>query len=755
VKSSACFVVVVANMTVEVDSGAEFEIAHVLCTDIVGYSKLMIDQQTDLLRKLSDVVRATDPFRRAEQAGKLLRIPTGDGMVLVFFTHPQDPVECAVQIARGLKVHPEIHLRTGVHSGPVSRMSDVNQQSNVAGAGINIGQRVMDCGDAGHILLSKRVAEDLAHYSKWRPHLQELGECEVKHGAKIDLFNLYTGEVGNPAPPEKFRRATQEQDAAALAADATTAAAVRRALALRRRKFTLVAGSLLAMLAVATMFWIFSQRKPATATVSSALQKAAGIASLAVKPLDNFSGDPSKNYFADGMTDELITKLSQISALKRVISRSTMMKYRQSPKSSADIARELNVEAVVEGSVVLSGDQARISVQLIEAASDKNLWTESYTRSVANIVNLQNEVALAIANAIELKLTPGEKARLASARVVNPQAYDYYLRAKNAQATEQAVDASIEMLEKAVSLDNAFADGYAELSTLYGSKGYFFDPGNNQWVIKADQAAAKALQLNPDLPAALLARAELHWRPSTGFQHDEAIVETRHALAVAPNFGEAYEQLGGFYFHVGLIEEALQQYKKADEITPDDPGIKFHFGYLALLQGRYGEACSMLAANLNGMPRGFAESTLAGALFYSGRTDEARARIDKARPQSAVDEGGILTATQALFQAAAGDKIDAHQKIDEAIKIGSGFGHFHHTTYAIASAYALMDEPEPAMKWLKYTAENGYPNLTWFERDPNLDKLRKDGRFIEFLNRLRPQFEHFKTLAASPGIPRK
>src|SRR2546428_11051756 len=217
-------------MAGEVESGSEFEIAHVLCTDIVGYSKLMVDEQTDYLGKLNDIVRATEQFQRWEKAGKLLRIPTGDGMVLVFFTHPQDSVECALQIAQGLRAHPEIQLRMGVHSGPVNRVRDVNRGSNVAGAGINMAQRVMDCGDTGHILLSSRVAEDLAHYSKWRPYLHELGECEVKHGVRVNLVNLYTGEVGNPVLPEKLTRAKQEHDAATSAADEATAVVSRHAV---------------------------------------------------------------------------------------------------------------------------------------------------------------------------------------------------------------------------------------------------------------------------------------------------------------------------------------------------------------------------------------------------------------------------------------------------------------------------------------------------------------------------------------------
>jgi adenylate cyclase len=406
----------------------------------------------------------------------------------------------------------------------------------------------------------------------------------------------------------------------------------------------------------------------------------------------------------------------------------------------------LSVDAMVEGSVVLSGDQARISVQLIEAGTDKTLWAESYTRAVANIVQLQNEVALAIANAIALKLTPGEKARLASGRIVNPQAYDYYLRGKTvSKATKEAVDASIELLEKAVSLDDTFAEAYADLSFLYSAEGYFFEAGNKQWEIKAEAAVGKALQLNPDLPGAHLARAQLLWKPSSGFQHEKAIAEIRRSLAAAPNYGEARSFLGALYFHVGLIEEALQEYKRADENNPGNPEIKFHFGLMALLQGHFSDAVPVLKANLNAMPRGFA-SFLASALFYTGRTNEARALIDNAMSQSK-DEGGILTATQALFLAVDGDKTRAKEKISEAITLGQGFGHFHHTSFVIASAYALMDEPEPAMKWLNYTAENGYPNLTWFERDPNLDKLRKDPRFIEFLEKLRPRFERLKALS--------
>src|SRR6266567_4807899 len=194
-------------MSAEVKKEIQLEIAHVLFTDIVGYSKLLINEQRALLDTLNQVVRGTDQFRGAEAAERLIKIPTGDGMALVFYNTPEAPVECALEISRALKTLPSLQLRMGVHSGPVSGVVDVNERANVAGAGINVAQRVMDCGDAGHILLSKHVAEDLEQYGHWQPHLHDLGEIEVKHGVRVHVVNLYTDELGNPEPPEKFKGA--------------------------------------------------------------------------------------------------------------------------------------------------------------------------------------------------------------------------------------------------------------------------------------------------------------------------------------------------------------------------------------------------------------------------------------------------------------------------------------------------------------------------------------------------------------------
>src|SRR5213593_205710 len=216
-------------MAAEIKKEIQLEIAHVLFTDIVGYSKLPVNEQRALVERLNEIVRGTDEFQAAETAGRLIKIPTGDGITLVFYQSPEAPVECALEISRALKKHPELQLRMGIHSGPVSGVIDVTGKANVAGAGINIAQRVMDCGDAGHILLSKHVAEDLEEYEQWRPFLHDLGTCEVKHGMRVGIVSLFNNEVGNPTLPKKFRQTKETQTAPAIAAFDTKPAGRSRA----------------------------------------------------------------------------------------------------------------------------------------------------------------------------------------------------------------------------------------------------------------------------------------------------------------------------------------------------------------------------------------------------------------------------------------------------------------------------------------------------------------------------------------------
>src|SRR6266550_5948201 len=226
------------------------EIAHVLFMDIVGFSKLLINDQTEILEELNQIVRNTAPFREAEAAGKLIRLATGDGMALVFSNSAEAPVECALEISKALQNYPQIRLRMGVHSGPVNAVTDVNDRSNVTGAGINLAQRVMDCGDAGHILLAKRVADDLGQYENWQPYLHELGVVEVKHGVRVEVVNFYDEEVGNPELPEKVKRAREEQSAVD-----------HRASSIAARKRSLIIGILLLVVAGIAGSWLLFHRK--------------------------------------------------------------------------------------------------------------------------------------------------------------------------------------------------------------------------------------------------------------------------------------------------------------------------------------------------------------------------------------------------------------------------------------------------------------------------------------------------------------
>src|SRR6202023_1667984 len=267
-------------MPSDAPSEVKFEIGHVLFIDIVGYSKLLINEQSERIQKLKEIVRGTEQVRLAEEEGKLLRLPTGDGGALVFRNSPEAPVLCALEIAKALKNHPELRVRMGIHSGPVNEITDLNEQANIAGAGINIAQRVMDCGDAGHILLSKHVADDLEHYPRWKPYLHDLGECEVKHGHKVSLVNLHNNEVGNPKAPKKFQAVQQHR---------------------ARTRWAAIVTALLLFSAIVAAFVIVSKK---SATSTSAVPEK----SIAVLPFENRSEDKANAYFADGIQDEILTR---------------------------------------------------------------------------------------------------------------------------------------------------------------------------------------------------------------------------------------------------------------------------------------------------------------------------------------------------------------------------------------------------------------------------------------------------------------
>ena len=348
-------------MAAEVKKEIQLEIAHVLFIDIVGYSKRSINDQNAAVEELNQLVRVSDQLQRAEAASRLLKIATGDGMALVFYTSPEAPAHCALEISRALKEHPRLHVRMGVHSGPVSGVVDVNGRPNLAGAGLNMAQRVMACGDAGHILVSKHVAEDLEEYEQWRPLLHDLGACEVKHGMRIAIANLYADEVGNPQLPKKFQ------------------ALKKRSARMRWAAITAVLLALAAIVAGIAMFSRYRMRGTLAAPEKS----------IAVLPFENLSEEKANAYFADGVQDEILANLAKVADLK-VISRTSVMLYKSgNPRNLREIGQQLGVAHVLEGSVQRAANRVRVMAQLIDARTDAHLWAQTYDRDLADVFAIQ------------------------------------------------------------------------------------------------------------------------------------------------------------------------------------------------------------------------------------------------------------------------------------------------------------------------------------------------------------------------------
>ena len=440
-------------MPSESSTDLKFEIGHVLFIDIVGYSKLLINEQSEQIQKLKQIVRGTEQVRIAEAEGNLLRLPTGDGGALVFRNSPEAPVLCAMEISRELKKHPELRVRMGIHSGPVNEVVDLNEQANIAGAGINIAQRVMDCGDAGHILLSKRLADDLAEYRHWRPHLHDLGECEVKRGLRLHPVNLYKDGLGNPHLPEKLKRGKRWKQ---------TPAAVRPIIAPRWPTLLIAVALVVAAFALVISSFIFLHRTPPTtralAPAANVVGALAGIPekSIAVLPFENLSSEKENAYFADGIQDEILTRLSKIADLK-VISRTSTQHYKSAPENLPEIAKQLGVAHILEGTVQKSGDAVRVNVQLINAVNDSHLWADTFDRKLTDIFSVESEVAKAIADQLRAKLTGHEEQVIAAKPTDNPEAYDAYLRglaySLKSTNTPAALLGAQKYLREAVKLD--------------------------------------------------------------------------------------------------------------------------------------------------------------------------------------------------------------------------------------------------------------------------------------------------------------
>ena len=546
------------------------EIAHLLLIDVVGYSKLLVNEQIELLQELNQIVRNTECFRAAETSGKLIRVPTGDGMALLFFHSPEEPVRCALEISRTLQDHPHIQVRMGVHSGPVNRVTDVNDKTNFAGAGINVAQRVVDCGDAGHILLSGHVAEDLADYRHWQPYLHDLGECEVKHGLRLHLFNLYKENLGNPQVPEKLKRGKRSKQASA----------VRPVTFPRWPKIALVVTLLVSAIALVISSLIFfnpasqpTTRAPASGALATSALAAIAEKSIAVLPFENLSEEKENAYFADGVQDEILTGLSRVADLK-VISRTSVMQYKTGTKRNLrEIATDLGVAHVLEGSVQRAGGRVRVNAQLIDARTDSQLWAERYDRDVADVFAIESEVAGKIVAQLQAKISPSEKAAIEKALTTDLVAHDLYLRAQALFAdtsdplhAREKLPQAAQLLDQAVARDPHFLQAWCLLSRVH-SVAYF--RGHDHTAARLDLANAAleaARRLQPDAGEVHLALANYYYH---GFRdYGRARSELAIARRTLPNNAEVFRHTGFIDRREGHWAEATRNLERALELDP-------------------------------------------------------------------------------------------------------------------------------------------------------------------------------------------
>jgi TolB-like protein/class 3 adenylate cyclase/cytochrome c-type biogenesis protein CcmH/NrfG len=612
-------------MSADVKKEIELEIAHVLFLDIVGYSKLSVNEQHARVEELNEIVRLSEQYQKAEAAGRLIKIPTGDGMALVFYKSPEEPTQCAVEIGHALKDNARLRVRMGIHSGPVSGVVDVNERTNVAGAGINMAQRVMDCGDSGHILLSRHVAEDLSEYERWRPFLHDIGAFEVKHGVRVSVTNLYSDDVGNAQLPSKLQ-------------------AVRKHRA--HVHWAEAAIGLLVLAAIVAAF-IYVLHSGSTRSLESIVKK-----SVAVLPFENLSDDKSNAYFAVGIQDEILTKLASFADLK-VISRTSTTKYKSKPEDLKTVGQQLGVGTILEGSVQRAANKVRVNVQLIDARTDTHLWANTFDREMKDVFSVESEVASTIAQQLNAKLTGPERQAVAEKPTQIAAAYEAYLRGlgiEHGQFSDSSNQEAAAAYAEAVQLDPNFAVAWARLSLIQSFLYFNSIDKNTNSAAAVKDAADKAIALQPDLGEGWLAQGAYRYRILRNFPG--ALHAYNEAQKRLPNSALVNEYLAYVERRLGHWKQAEAHYLKAAELDPRDVQLWRSIAEeLFQCERRYSEAQAALDRALQISPSDEGIIAAKADIFQEeGRLDEAAKQLG-CLPKDSTDGYLILVrGYQAMFE---------------------------------------------------------------------------------------------------------
>jgi len=675
------------DRSVEPKSDLEPEIAHLLLIDMVGSSKLSDNEEIELLQELNQIARSTECFRAAEAAGKLIRVPTGDGMTLLFFRSPEEPVRCALEISRALQARPRIQLRMGIHSGQVNRVTDINDKTSLMGSGMNVAQRVLDCGDAGHILLSAHVAEDLVQYRHWQPYLHDLGECEVKYGLRLHLFRLCKGNLGNPQVPEKLRRRRRWKQ---------ESAAVRQVSLPRWPRPLVVLALVIAALALVISSLTFFQRGSPRMAPSTPSEGTAGKAavlipekSIAVLPFENLSEEKANAYFADGVQDEILTHLAKVADLK-IISRISVMQYKSGvARNLREIGQQLGVANAVEGSVQRSGNRVRVNAQLVDTRTDTQIWGQTYDRDLADVFAIQSEIATAIADQLQAKLSPSEKSAIQRSPTGDITAFDLYTRANNLLLTSFSSAARAKLLEaadllnQAIGRDPSFFQAYCQLAHTHDLIYFLGLDHTPARLASAEAAVQSAFRLRPDAGETHLARAQnLYW----GYRdYGSALAELEVARQTLPNDPRIFELTGYIQRRQGRWEESTRNLERAIEL---DPHNFFMLQQIATSYGvlrRYAEDTSVLDRALAIEPNDVNIKVALASIQFHWKADTGplHRTIDSIR---ATNPGALPNVANDWLSCAL-----AERDVAAATDALNAFGEIPLTDYAVHSNRPLME----------------------------------------------------------------
>jgi TolB-like protein len=698
-------------MSAELEEESQLEIGHVLFMDIVGFSKLLVDEQSTASNRLNEIVRNSEQFRAAEKAGKLMRLPTGDGMVLVFFSSPEAPARCAMEVGQALK-ECSFGVRMGVHSGPVNKVSDVNDRSNVAGTGINIAQRVMDCGDAGHILLSKRVSEDLEQHSRWRPRLHHLGEFEVKHGTKLDVVSLYTDEIGNPALPEKLK--------------GKQIAAHSRSL---KPLFAAAAG--VAMIALVSVgIWFAWHRGGQTSTSASA---AASVPekSVAILPFRPVSSQNRDEVLENGMADTLIAKLGTVAEII-IPSLSSAQKYTEQEHDPLAVARLLHVRSVLEGTLQRVADRIRVSARLINVADGSSMWSGTFDEKFTDVFSVQDTIAQKVAAALALRLSGEEQKRLTKRYTDNTEAYQLYLKGRFywSKYTEEGFRKSIEYFKEAVEKDPNYALAYCGIADSYSLLGEWGVIAPKETFEQARAYLEKALQFDDALSEAHLSLGIVKLFYDWDFAGAEK--ELRRAKELDSKNAQVYHFYGHYLELVSRFDEAISETKRGVDLDPTNLVLNTEFGNAYYYSHRFDDAIALQRKVLALDPTFiFASLSLAQAYEETGKNQEALAELNRARPISG--DWSQIVAELGYVDALLGKRAEAQKIIHELNERAS---REYIDPCLIAYIYVASGDKDQAFAWLDKAYQLHGGLIGFLQIEPHFDPLRSDPRFNELVHRM-------------------